>query len=138
MYSEQKKLGNLAINIWSYPGEVDSSYDADKTDPTGSKPTSFYLFGTEYKVDTWRDILLQALSLLAQYHEDDFYMQAIKVKTTRRSHIANRPNDMHTPMQIPETKLWVEANQSAKSVIWVIRQTLELCGDNPDDFEAIW
>jgi hypothetical protein len=131
-------LAESAIHIWSHPGGEDRSSQIDKTDPTGSKPTSFYLFGTEYEVDTWREMLLNALSLLAEFHGDKFITQAVKVKTDRRAHIASQPNSMNTPMQIPGTKLWVEANQSARSVLSVIRHTMEMCGDNLGDFEAIW
>jgi negative regulator of replication initiation len=109
-----------------------------REDPTGNKPTGFGLFGTEYKVDTWRDMLLTTLSVLAELYGDEFASKAVNVKTSKRAHIAYEPEGMITPMQIPGTSLWVEANQSSRSVLWVIRQTMDACGVPEDEFEAYW
>jgi hypothetical protein len=45
---------------------------------------------------------------------------------------------MITPINIPGSDLWVEANQSSRSVLWVIDQTLTALGDREEDFEAYW
>jgi hypothetical protein len=135
-----KKLGQLALKIWRHPGEdeLPSMLELRREDPTGNKPTGFGLFGTEYKVDTWRDMLLTTLSVLAELYGDEFASKAVNVKTSKRAHIAYEPEGMITPMQIPGTSLWVEANQSSRSVLWVIRQTMDACGVPEDEFEAYW
>ena len=135
-----KKLGQLALNIWFHPGleEQINTLDTVTDDPTGRKPTGFSLFGIEYQVDTWRDMLLKSLSILAESHGEEFPSKAIKVKTSKRTHIAYQSEGMVTPMQIPGTNLFVEANQSSRSVLWVIHQTMQACDDSEDQFEAYW
>lgn len=136
-----QKLGKVAVEIWKHPGEtakttVDGS--GNSQDPTGKKPTGFSLFGIEYQVDSWRDLMLTVLAELAARHGSEFEEKAIQVKTSRRVHIARQPNSMITPMKISGSELWVEANQSSRSVLWVIDQALTLLGDKEEDFEAYW
>lgn len=136
-----QKLGKVAVEIWKHPGEtakttVDGS--GNSQDPTGKKPTGFSLFGIEYQVDSWRDLMLTVLAELATRHGSEFEEKAIQVKTSRRVHIARQPDSMITPMKISGSELWVEANQSSRSVLWVIDQALTLLGDKEEDFEAYW
>lgn len=135
-----KDLGQVAVKIWQHPGiEVtgtDRKYSAD--DPTGFKPTSFKLFKKDYQVETWREMLLNVLGLLARKHGNEFSNKALHVKTSRRAHISSSADGLITPIQIEGTDLYVEANQSSRSVLWVIRQTMEALGHNEDDFEADW
>jgi len=135
-----KELGQVAITIWRHPGiEVsgtDRHYSAD--DPTGFKPTGFRLFLKEYQVETWREMLLNVLRLLAEKHGKEFSDKAINVKTSRRTHISFSTDGLITPMQIEGTDLYVEANQSSRSVLWLILQTIEALGHSEDDFEAYW
>jgi hypothetical protein len=136
-----QKLWQSALKIWPHPGESNKTAadGSDQSqDPTGKKPTGFSLFGTEYKVDSWRDMLLTALAELAARYGNEFAEKAIQVKTSKRSHIARQSDSMITPMQIPGTDLWVEANQSSRSVLWVIDQTLYILGNKDEDFEAYW
>lgn len=137
-----KKLGQLAVNIWKHPGEADQTLiinGASKSqDPTGKKPTGFSLFGSEYHVESWRDMLLTALEELAARYGSEFEEKAVLVKTNRRIHLALQKEGMITPMKIPGSSVWVEANQSSRSVLWVIKQTVNIFGGSEDDFEAYW
>ena len=83
-------------------------------------------------------MLLQVLAILAETDEEKFIENATKVKTSRRVHISTQSSGMITPMKIHGTELWVEANQSSRSVLWVISQTLDACGYSMDAFEAYW
>lgn len=136
-----QRLGEIAIKIWNHPGETKKSetiIPEINQDPTGKKPTGFSLFGNEYKVDNWRELMLMVLGELAARHGSDFEEKAINVKTNRRVHIARRPDNMIVPIRIPGSELWVEANQSSRSVLWVVYQALSLLGDKEEDFEAYW
>jgi len=135
-----KKLGKLAVQIWKHPGvteELENDGTAIK-DPTGKKPTGFSLYGVEYQVDSWRAMLLTALGELALKHGDKFDEIAVQIKTNRRTHIARHPDNLVTPMKIPGSELWVEANQSSSRILWIISKTIELLGDKEDVFEAYW
>ncbi len=136
-----QKLGKLAIAIWKHPIEVTKVLEngsEHNQDPTGKKPTGFSLFGVDYHVDSWREMLLTALGEIAARHGIDFEEKAVQVKTSRRVHIARQFDNMITPMRVPGSELWVEANQSSRGVLWVINQTLAVLGDKEEDFEAYW
>jgi len=134
-----KKLGKLAVQIWKHPGvfeELDSEGAAIK-DPTGIKPTGFSLYGVEYQVDNWRAMLITALGEIALRHGERFEEIAVQVKTNKRTHIAREPDNLITPIKIPGSKLWVEANQSSRRILWIISQTIELMGDKEECFRSI-
>lgn len=136
-----KMLFEIALKIWPHPlGNIEkiNGETNQNNDPTGKKPTGYYLFDTEYKVESWREMLINVLSELAERHGDDFTRNAPLVKASKRSHIAYQPDNMNTPMKIPGTDLWVEANQSSRSVLWLIDRALTALGDNKEDFEAYW
>lgn len=44
---------------------------------------------------------------------------------------------MHSPKRLPGAELWIETNQSARSVRWIIEQLLEKLGHSPSDFEIV-
>jgi hypothetical protein len=54
---------------------------------------------------------------LAQRHGATFGPAVATVKGRTRHDIAASPDGMITPTAIPGTDLWVEANQSARSVV---------------------
>ena len=133
-------LGKIAIKIWEHPGIEVVSQDRQymENDPTGHKPEKFVLFEEEYKVVTWREMLLTTLKLLAEKHGDEFRTRAIEVKTNRRVHISESPDGLIAPKRIEGTDLWVEVNQSSRSVLWIINQIMEIFGYAEDDFKAFW
>ncbi|MBO9323984.1 MAG: hypothetical protein J7463_00625 [Roseiflexus sp.] len=44
---------------------------------------------------------------------------------------------MISPAPIPGTTLWIETNQSARSVRWIIAQLLEALGHPSNDFKIV-
>jgi len=133
------KLFEKAKDIWWHPGfSNETTETSSNTGPTGQKPTGFSIFGIDYRVNTWREMLINVLSELAERHGDDFTQNAIKVNTGRRIHISDKPEIMHTPKEIPGSTLWVEANQSARSVLMLIDRVLVALDESEEDFEAYW
>jgi len=136
-----KELGETAIEIWKHPGGneiVNSGSFISSTDPTGFKPNTFQLFGNSYFVETWREMLLLVLKILAKDHEEDIISKIVLVKTNHRPILSLSPDGMNTPIQIEESQLWVEANQSSKSILKIIRQVMEILGYREEDFSAEW
>jgi hypothetical protein len=132
-----KVLGELAVDIWRRPNTESKLKNAD--DPTGYKPTHFVLFGVTYTATTWTDVLVTTCAILAQRHGvQEFANLATQVKGTIRQYISDTKDEMITAAQIPGTGLWVEANQSSKTTLWVINQILERCGHTGTDFKAYW
>lgn len=102
-----------------------------------AKPTGFTLLGEHYPgAGSWRAVLLGACSALAAHHGPAFAEAAFTVKGRTRQYIAASPDGMIAPAQIPGTELWVEANQSAKSVVQVIGKLLLALGHQAGDFSV--
>lgn len=136
------KLFEKAVQIWPHPaGDSISNQSQAKQHsdgPTGKKPTGYSLFDTEYSVDTWREMLLNVLAVLAEKHEDEFIQKASNVNTGRRTHISVKPDGMHTPIRIHGSDYWVECNQNSKGVLNLIYRVLDALGESADVFEAYW
>ncbi len=102
--------------------------------PKPRKPAGFVLFGQHHAADTWRGVLVGACAVLAQRHGAAFGLVAATVKGRTRHYIVASPAGLITPAPIPGTDLWVEANQSAKSVVQVIGKLLVALGHAPEEF----
>ena len=79
-------------------------------------------------------MLVAACAALARRHPDDFAEIATTVKGRKRQYIASTPEGMISAASIPDTALWVETNQSAKSVVRLIERLLAAFGHGPEDF----
>lgn len=97
------------------------------------KPVVFTLLGQQYVVATWRAVLLTACAAFAARHGPAFAEAAFTVKGRKRQYVVADPEGMITPAQIPGTELWVEANQSAKSVVQVVGKLLVALGHAASD-----
>jgi restriction system protein len=107
---------------------------AENSSHEAKKPVSFTLLGQEHSVSSWRDVLLGARAALATHHGATFADAACAIKGRTRYYVAVSPDGMIAPAQIPGTELWVEANQSAKSVVQVVGKLLAAFGHTPEDF----
>ena len=101
-----------------------------------AKPVGFTLMGRSHAADSWRGLLLGACAGMAAHHGSSFAERACAVRGRTRKYVAASPDGMTTPAQIPGTALWVEANQSAKSVVQVIERLLAALGHEANDFTA--
>lgn len=101
------------------------------------KPAGFTLFGQSYRADSWRGVLLGVCEALAQRHGATFAPTVFAVRGKKRQYIAPSPDGMISPAQIPGTDLWVEANQSAKSVRKLVARLLVALGHEPGEFAVV-
>jgi len=83
---------------------------------------------------TWREVLIGACGALAAHHSSSFAQVAFTVKGRTREYVAANPEGMIAPAQTPGTDLWVEGNQSAKSVQQVIGKLLAAPGHPRGEF----
>ena len=144
MALDDEYWGELLVQAGSSP--VSASLDADASAPAAAvnataaptlgKPTGFILFGQHHAADTWRGVLVGACAVLAQRHGVAFGPTAAAVKGRTRQYIASSPAGMITPAAIPGVDLWVEANQSAKSVVQVIGKLMVALGHQASDFSV--
>jgi restriction system protein len=91
------------------------------------------LFGQHHAAATWREVLVGVCTVLAQRHGAAFGPTAAAVKGRRRQYIAASPTGIIMPAKIPGAELWVETNQSAKSVMQVLGRLLVALGHPPEE-----
>ena len=131
------QLVPIAAQIWQRPRVNEVA--AKKEDPTGHKPTRFIFFGQTYPVQTWRELLIQTISLLTQKHGiENFISMTARVTGDKRQYIAYSNDDMASAAPIPHTPLWVETNLSSRSILAIVNNLVLSCGHNEDDFSAYW
>jgi restriction system protein len=105
-----------------------------KQETEKKKPQGFTLLGQPYAAGSWRGVLLGVCEALAMRHGAAFGPAAMAVKGRTRQYVADSPEGMIAPAQIPGTELWVEANQSAKSVQRLVAKLLSAVGHAPEEF----
>ncbi|MBD2667254.1 DUF262 domain-containing protein [Richelia sinica] len=66
-----ENLVDIALQIWSYFGD-DLTQFHQPSDITGSRPKLLRVFGEEYSVKTWRDVLEITLSKIADLEPEKF------------------------------------------------------------------
>ena len=96
--------------------------------PEATTPTHFVLLGQSYEFRTWNGMLITACSTLAKRHGDEFAAKAFTVRGDTRQYVASVPTGMTHPARIPDTDLWVEANQSAESAKRLVEKLLAALG----------
>jgi len=117
------------------PGESDQeTTKIPKKETEKQKPQGFMLMGQQYVADSWRGVLLGVCEALAKQDGAAFGPAAMTVKGRTRQYVAESPEGMIAPAQIPGTGLWVEANQSAKSVRQLVAKLRSALGHAPEEF----
>lgn len=101
---------------------------------SGKKPVNYTLMGQQQTASSWRDLLVHSCAALAAHHGASFADAACRVKGRTRQYMAASPDGMNSPARIPGTELWVETNQSARSVVQVVHKLLSALGHAPGEF----
>ena len=130
------KLGQIALRIWQRPSSISATINHD--DPTGQKPIKFMLFGEQYPVQKWRDILVNVCAILAAKHGAAFAAMAVQASGTTRQYVSTNKDDLAVPALIKDTNLWVETNLSSRNVLRVVELLLFTCGHDKSQFHAFW
>lgn len=102
---------------------------------TGQRPVGIVLFGQTYPVSTWKEVLLKTIDVLVERHPGDFADKATALHGRKRQYIATSDEDMKAPRAIPGTRLWVETNLDARSILRLSRQLLAVFGYAPDSLD---
>ena len=116
----------------------DLDNEADQTEPTGHKPTSFTLFGQTHSAESWKSIWVQVCTILAQQQSAGFAAKATALQGRKRHYIAATADGMINPSQITGSNLWVETNLSAKDTMKLVGRLLALLGYRATDLQVHW
>lgn len=116
----------------------DLDNEADQTEPTGHKPTSFTLFGQTRPADSWKSIWVQVCTILAKQESAGFVAKATALQGRKRQYIAASADGMINPAPITGSNLWVETNLSAKDTMKLVGRLLVLLGYRATDLQVHW
>lgn len=132
--------GQIKVEPITAPAPANSKSVATnrtEAEPPAKKPIEFTLLGQKHAVSLWRDVLVDACAALAAHHGESFAEIACEVRGRTRHYVATTPDGMTAPAKIPGVELWVEANQSARSVVQVVGKLLVALGHARSDFIVV-
>lgn len=119
------------------PG-FDLARAADRTAPTGHKPTGFTLFGQTHPAESWKSIWVQVCTILAQQESAGFAAKATALQGRKRQYIAASADSMINPAPISGSELWVETNLSATDTMKLVERLLALFGYGATALQVHW
>lgn len=141
-------LSNFILNLMVYPSATiiqTSSYSntqnaislSDLDEVTGQKPNTYTLLGETVQVDTWRDILKNIISTLYSLEPNTIISLASKHETfgsAGRHYLSFIKTSLRAPKELEETGIYYETNLSAISILNFIKNLIERCGLEIEDF----
>ncbi len=122
-------LTTLALAIWPYFGNDNQS----ETDGpvTGTTPTKLTILGEQFKVSSWRDVLLNTLNTIAFLEPEKFAAVADSFP-----HLITADKNRLREYRQLTNGAFVEINLSAKRIEGFCRQTIQTAGLSPEDWQV--
>jgi len=99
---------------------------------TGKSISSFTFRGTQYKVQTWKDMLIQICHIMFTTHRDSFE-QVLSLVGRKRPYFTRNQDELRIPEKINGTDIYVEINLSANSIVKLSMDVLSLFGYTRED-----
>ena len=102
---------------------------------TSARPAAYTLFGVRHEVQTFRDVLLGVCGTCYERSPSEFE-GVLELRGRARPYFSRNPDDLHTPVQVASSGIFVETKLSAIRIVERCRQVIELCGFNPREFDV--
>ena len=103
------------------------AYDIENTPVTFKRPAAFSYKGRRYQVTKWRTMLSRLCDIL--YREDPAIIRSManEPRQAGKTYVKMSTNkdDLHSPMQIAGSDIWVETNRSASDIRKYILELLK-------------
>lgn len=127
-----------ADKSWGREYFIDNNPLHTSTEYSNKKPKSIILFNQKCPVSTWRDVLVNVCEVLYQKYPDT--MKSLpynsRINSNRRATFALSKEAIKvSPIRL-SFGLWVEANQSAETVMRLCSKLLLLCGCQSNDLSV--
>lgn len=134
-------------NVDTYENRVDYSqyamddtiaYNITDTPVTFKRLSAFSLNGQRYPVTKWKQMLVVLCGLL--YKKDASIIQGMvnekRSPGKRRVRMSERQTDLHSPMLIPGSNIWIETNRSAADLCKWVLILLDRYSISPDSMKV--
>jgi uncharacterized protein with ParB-like and HNH nuclease domain len=124
------ELSNIAVQIWSYFGQENSS-PTDLQEVTGTNPRKVKILGQSFDVNSWRDVLEQTLNTVADLEPEKFDVLAHNFPR----YIGKDKSKFRAIRQL-QNDYFFEVNLSAQSIQRLCYQAMETIELTSDDWEV--
>lgn len=102
---------------------------------TNTRPSAYTFLGERHAVSTYKEILLGLSARIFELHRDDFD-RVFTLRGNKRAYFSGDSDGMKAPALIPGTKVYVETNQNANSMMERCQDLLALFGHSSNDFSV--
>lgn len=124
-----EQLSELVLEIWPYFGDEKSIQG--QSGVTGTKPVGLWILGQKFHVDTWKEVLIRTLSVIAELAPDKFDQIAEKYPRF----VGKDENKFRRSNKLPNG-VFVEVNLSAESIQKFCYQAIAAVDLTSDDWRV--
>ncbi len=123
-------LAEKAFAIWTYFGD-EAVQEQNLLGVTGTRPKKLWILGQSFDVQTWRDVLEQAMNTIADLEPEKF--EQIMQQSPR---LIGRDKKRFRAVRELKNGAYIEVNLSAKSIEAFCLQSLESVELTADDWKV--
>ena len=123
------QLSELALKIWPY--FEDDKPTQNQIGVTGTKPVDLWILGQKFHVDTWKEVLVRTLDVIADLEPDKF--EQIEQKYPR--FVGKDKNNFRRSNEL-SNGVFVEVNLSAETIQKFCYQAIEEVDLTSDDWRV--
>jgi len=123
------QLSALSVKIWPYFG--DEKLVQNQVGVTGTKPVDLWILGQKFHVDTWKEVLIRTLTVIADLAPEKF--EQIVAKYPR--FVCKDKSTFRRSSELPNG-VFVEVNLSAESIQKFCYQSIAAVDLTSDDWRV--
>jgi hypothetical protein len=98
---------------------------------TGTFPSSISISGSTFTTETYRDVLVRTCEFVQRRKPSEF-SKILQLRGRKRKWFSRVAKELHDPVRIPGTDIFVECNVNANILVLRSFQVLHLFGLEPD------
>jgi hypothetical protein len=100
-----------------------------------NRPISAFVFnGTQHRVRSYKDLLMAMCDILIERHGSEFD-KVLNIRGRKRPYFTRNSNELRIPLEVNETRIFVETNLSANSIVKLCTDMLALFGYSEDELK---
>lgn len=101
---------------------------------TNRSISAFVFNGTQYKVRSWKDLLMAMCDILIKTHSTEFE-KVLNIRGRKRPYFTRNSNELRIPQEVNETGVFVETNLSANNIVKICLDMISIFGYSEDELK---
>ncbi|MDD5749098.1 MAG: hypothetical protein PHP64_08700 [Actinomycetota bacterium] len=106
-----------------------------KGDYQGKKPELIRFRGSEFQVNTWREVLCKITEEI--YKDKKDLAPILKIKGRKRTYFSKNSKELVDPQKIEGTSYYFEGNLNANNIVKIVKTLLDSFGYDSQELEII-